>query len=394
MRQPLHPAPRAYLALSTLLLFALLIGVMQGAVALSPVTILKIVLRSAGVPVGPVTWQGADETILLELRLPRVLGGALVGAALATAGVLFQGLLRNPLADPYIIGTSAGAGFAATVAMLILPPASILGFGSVALSAFAGGLLAVLLVYRLARVDGRSSPVTLLLAGVIVNAVLGYLGSLSILLFEGSDFRLRRVFTWLMGGVAVNDPRQLLAVGPIIVVGIIAACGCAVSLNALAVGEEGAQILGVDLDREVRRIIALGALLTGAAVSIGGLIGFLGLAVPHILRLLVGPDHRRLLPASALAGAALLILADTAARSVAAPAELPVGIFTALLGGPIFLFLLRRNGDRKSTRLNSSHHSISYAVFCLKKKKKEREEGEGVREERQRGGRWEMARGI
>ncbi|MGB4781347.1 FecCD family ABC transporter permease [Candidatus Methylomirabilis sp.] len=323
---------------------------MQGAVALSPLTILKILLRSAGIPVGPATWQAADETILLELRLPRVLGGALVGAALATAGVLFQGLLRNPLADPYIIGTSAGAGFAATVAMLVLPPVSVLGFGSVALSAFVGGLLAVLLVYQLARVDGRSSPVTLLLAGVVVNTVLGYLGSLSILLFEGSEFRLRYVFTWLMGGIAVNDPRQLLAAGPIIVVGIVVAYGFTVPLNALTVGEEGAQALGVDLNRESRRIIVLGALLTGTAVSISGLIGFLGLAVPHIMRLLIGPDHRRLLPASALAGAALLVLADTAARSILAPTELPVGIFTALLGGPLFLFLLRRNGRESGWR--------------------------------------------
>ncbi|MDD5559705.1 iron chelate uptake ABC transporter family permease subunit, partial [Candidatus Methylomirabilis sp.] len=172
------PALRTYIILSVVLFLALFIGVTQGAVALSPLTILKILLRSAGIPLGPVTWQAADETILLELRLPRVLGGALVGAALATAGVLFQGLLRNPLADPYIIGTSAGAGFAATMAILVLPPASMLGFGSVAFSAFVGGLLAVLLVYRLARVDGHSSPVTLLLAGVIVNAVLGYLGSL------------------------------------------------------------------------------------------------------------------------------------------------------------------------------------------------------------------------
>src|SRR5574337_2163525 len=339
------PALRTYTILFVVLFLALFVGIMQGAVALSPLTVLKILLRSVGIPLGPVTWQATDETILLELRLPRVLGAALVGAALATAGVLFQGLLRTPLADPYIIGTSAGAGFAATVAILVLPPASVLGFGSVALSAFVGGLLAVLLVYRLARVDGHSSPVTLRGAGVIGDAVLGYLGSLSIVLFEGSEFRLRRVLSWLMGGIAVNDPQQLLAVGPIIVVGIIVAYGCAVPLNALAVGEEGAQALGVALDRETRGVITLGALLTGAAVSVRGLIGFLGLAVPHILRLLVGPDHRRLLPTSALAGAALLVLADTAARSIAAPTELPVGIFTALLGGPLFLFLLRRNGQ-------------------------------------------------
>jgi iron complex transport system permease protein len=331
-------------ALPILLGLALVIGVTQGAVFLPLATILKILLRSTGLPIGPITWQPADETILMQVRLPRVLGGALVGGALATAGVLFQGLLRNPLADPYIIGTSAGAGFAATVAMLLLPPASLFGFGSVALAAFLGGLLAVVLVYRLARVGGRSSVVTLLLAGVIVNTVLGYLGSLTIFLFEGSEFQLRRVFTWLMGGIAVYDPRQLFVIGPIIVAGIILACGFAVSLNALAVGEEGAMAVGVDLDREAKRIIALGALLTGAAVSVSGLIGFLGLAVPHILRLAIGPDHRRLLPASALTGATLLVLADAAARSLVAPAELPVGIFTALLGGPLFLFLLRKHG--------------------------------------------------
>ena len=345
-----HLAFRTYVGLSIFLLLAFLIGVMQGAVLLSPATILKILLRWAGVSVGTVTWLPADETILLQLRLPRVLGGALVGAALATAGVLFQGLLRNPLADPYIIGTSAGAGFAATVAMLLLPPASVLGFGSVALSAFVGGLFAVLLVYRLARVSGQMSVVSLLLAGVVVNTVLGYLGSLTIFLFEGSEFQLRRVFTWLMGGIAIHDPRQLWVVGPIIVCGIAVACGFANSLNALALGEEGAVAVGVDLDREANRVIGLGALLTGAAVSVSGLIGFLGLAVPHILRLAIGPEHRRLLPASALGGAALLILADAAARSVVAPAELPVGIFTALLGGPLFLFLLRRNGRERTWR--------------------------------------------
>lgn len=339
-----HLALRTYAVLSILLLLALLVGVMQGAVSLPPQAVLKILARLVGLPVGSVTWLPADETILLQLRLPRVLGGALVGAALATAGVLFQGLLRNPLADPYIIGTSAGAGLAATIAMLLLPSASILGFGSVALSAFAGGLLAVLLVYRLARVSGQTSVVSLLLAGVVVNTVLGYLGSLTILLFEGSEFQLRRVFTWLMGGIAVHDPRQLFVVGPIIAFGVVASFGFAASLNALALGEEGAAAVGVDLDREARKVIGLGALLTGAAVSISGLIGFLGLAVPHILRLAMGPDHRRLLPASALAGATLLVLADVAARSVVLPAELPVGIFTALLGGPLFLFLLRRDG--------------------------------------------------
>jgi iron complex transport system permease protein len=339
-----------YLCLAILLASALLVGVMQGAVALPAGTILRILGHSLGLPVGPVRWDASDATILLQLRLPRVLGGALVGAALATAGVLFQGLLRNPLADPYIIGTSAGAGFAATAAMLLFPAVSVLGFGSVALSAFVGGLFAVLLVYRLAQVRGQTSVVTLLLAGVVVNTVLGYLGSLTIFLVEGNEFQLRRVFTWLMGGIAVQDPRQLMVVGPIIGTGIALACRFATPLNALALGEEGAVAVGIDMDREVGRIIAVGALLTGVAVSVSGLIGFLGLAVPHILRLAIGPEHRRLLPASALTGAALLVLADAAARSVLAPVELPVGLFTALLGGPLFLWLLRRGGREPAWR--------------------------------------------
>jgi iron complex transport system permease protein len=336
-------ARRAYLLLSLLLVGSLLVGLVQGAVTLPVATIVKILLRAGGLQVGAITWEPTDETIVLQLRLPRVLGGALVGAALATAGVLFQGLLRNPLADPYVIGTSAGAGFAATVAMLLLPSGSLFGFGSVAVSAFIGALLAVLLVYRLARVRGQTSVVGLLLAGVVVNTVLGSLGSLTIFLADGREFQLRRLFGWLMGGIAVQDPRQLLVVGPLIVCGIAAGVGLAASLNALSLGEEGAAALGVELDREVRRIVALGALLTGAAVTVSGLIGFLGLAVPHIVRLALGPDHRRLLPASALAGGALLVLADAAARSVVAPVELPVGLFTAVLGGPLFLFLLRRN---------------------------------------------------
>lgn len=345
-----HPALRIYAGLSLLLVVSLLLGILQGAVVLSPGTVVKILLHRAGLPIGPITWAASDETILLQLRVPRVIGGALVGAALATAGVLFQGLLRNPLADPYIIGTSAGAGFAATVAMLVLPPASVFGFGSVALAAFLGGLCAVIVVYRLARVRGRISVVTLLLAGVIVNTILGYLGSLTVFFSEGGELQIRRVFTWLLGGIAIYDPRQLLVAGPIIIGGIVVACSFSVSLNALAMGEEGAMAVGVELDRELRRMIALGALLTGTAVSLSGLIGFLGLAVPHILRLAIGPDHRRLLPASALAGAALLTLADVAARSLVAPMELPVGIFTALLGGPLFLFLLRRNGREPEWR--------------------------------------------
>jgi len=290
------------------------------------------------------TWRSVDETIILQVRLPRVIGGALVGAALATAGVLFQGLLRNPMADPYIIGTSAGAALGATVAMLLPLSMAFLGFGMVPVLAFAGALATVFLVYYLARVGGKTPVVSMLLAGFVVSAMLTALMFLIITMSDKLYPKVHSVYAFLMGGISVAGWGQIAVIAPIIVVGIVLTRLWAFRLNAFAIGEEGAAHVGIDVERNKAMFLALGSVLTAAAVSISGLIGFVGLVIPHALRLLLGPDHRNLIPCSALAGAAFLVIADMLARTLPSSGEMPVGIITALIGAPVFIYLLRRGG--------------------------------------------------
>ncbi|MBI2848459.1 MAG: iron chelate uptake ABC transporter family permease subunit, partial [Chloroflexi bacterium] len=291
----------------------------------------------------PATWKAVDETIIFQIRLPRVLGGALIGAALATAGVLFQGLLRNPLADPYIIGTSAGAALGATAALILPLNLVFLGFGLVPLAAFIGSLAAVLLVYSLARVGGRTPIVSMLLAGFVVSALLTAIVTFIMTVGDRSGLNIRAVFSFLMGHVSVTSWGQIAVVAPLVIGGIITARFFSFQLNAFSLGEEGAAYLGVEVERDKILMLALGSLLTAAAVSISGLIGFVGLVMPHAMRLSLGPDHRLLVPASALAGAIFLVVADLLARTLLAPAEIPVGIITAIIGAPFFLYLLRRS---------------------------------------------------
>jgi iron complex transport system permease protein len=312
------------------------VAVALGTSGVAPDQALAIVLhRLTGI--GPVTWPASAETIVWDLRLPRVAAGMIVGAGLACAGTVFQALLRNPLADPYIIGTAAGASLGA-VAALLLPVAAVgwLGIGTVQLFAFVGGLATVLVVFAVARGRGGTPVVTLLLAGYAVSSLLS--AGVAFLLFSSGD-RLAAVVSWLLGSLAGASWPRLAVAAPIIVVSFSLLLLRWRRLNGLLLGDGAAAALGIDVEREKRILTALAALLTSAGVAISGTIGFVGLVVPHLLRLAFGPDHRLLLPASMVYGAALLLLADLGARLAGG---IPVGIVTALIGAPFFLWLLRR----------------------------------------------------
>jgi iron complex transport system permease protein len=328
--------------LGVCLIAALFLASAFGAVSISIPDIGKMLLNKTAIFDFPTTWTAAQETIIFQIRLPRVIGGALVGMALATAGVLFQGLLRNPMADPYIIGTSAGAALGATVAMLLPVSLAFLGFGLVPVAAFIGAIVTVFLVYNLARVGGKTPIVSMLLAGVVVSAMLSAVMALLITISDRLQLNLHSVYYYILGHVSVTGWGQLAVITPLVIGGVIGACFFAFHLNALSLGEEGAAYVGVNVERDKRTILALGSLLTAAAVSISGLIGFVGLVVPHALRLSLGPDHRLLLPAAALGGGTFVIIADLIARTAMAPAEIPVGVITAIIGAPFFLYLLRR----------------------------------------------------
>ena len=325
------------------LILSVFLATALGAVNVSLPDIFRMSLNKIALFDFPATWRTVDETIIFQIRLPRVVGGALVGAALATAGVLFQGLLRNPLADPYIIGTSAGAALGATIAMILPLNLALLGFGLIPLTAFIGALTSVILVYNLARVGGRTPVISMLLTGFVVSALFVAIIAFMMSIGDRLGLNLRSVFSFLMGHISVTNWNQLAVAAPLVIGGIIAARFFAFHLNAFSLGEEGAAYLGIEVERDKMLILSLGSLLTATAVSISGLVGFVGLVMPHAVRLSLGPDHRLLIPASALAGAIFLVITDLLARTILAPGEIPVGIITALIGAPFFLYLLRRS---------------------------------------------------
>ena len=325
-------------ALTAALVAVVLTAIMVGAAGLSPAEALRALggLLSHGVDATG-DYPGWAPRLLLDLRLPRILLALIVGAALSTAGASFQGIFRNPLAEPYLLGVSAGAGLGATVA-IVWKPLSSLGVYALPLLAFVGATTAAFVVYRLATFKDRTDSASLLLSGVAVGSTLTAIMSF---LMVATERDLHTVVVWLMGGLTTATWTKIWITLPVVGAGFIYMLAVSRRMNLLLMGEERARELGIDSRRTRRNLMVVAALTTAAAVAFSGLIGFIGLMVPHIMRLLVGPDHRRLLPASALFGALLLLAADTIARTAIAPAEIPVGIITAATGGPFFLYLLR-----------------------------------------------------
>jgi iron complex transport system permease protein len=330
------------LALKVLIFLAVLLLAMCVCVMLGT---QRISLAGAFGGQGESPGHNIDYEILL-VRLRRVFLAAFVGAALACSGVVLQAILRNPLADPYILGISSGAGLGAIVAVLAGVGWQLWGGSPISAFSFAGALVTVWLVWFIGHFAGRAQTTSLLLAGVVVNAFFAAL--IMFLISIARSDELRATIFWLMGNISEKEPTVLWASGACVVAGIAALFSVSRRLNLLTLGEDEARALGVDTARTRLVAFALAAFITAVAVSLSGLIGFVGLIVPHAVRLIFGPDHRQLMPLSALVGATFLVIADTLARIVVAPAQLPVGVLTALAGGPFFLILLARYTRRVS----------------------------------------------
>lgn len=341
-----HPAAglRLFVALITLiaaLFLSIVVSISLGAIRIPVQTMFAAILRRGSL-------TETQGIILFAIRLPRVLASSIVGAALAVSGLMFQGLFRNPMADPYIIGASGGAALGACVGIVFLSQITIFGFSATALLAFVGSVITMAVVYSLARARGRTSGVTLLLAGFAVGTMLTNSTYLFELCDPNSTSGTRVVAAWLHGTIGAPEWKQLAVTFCLFGLSMLAAFPLMRRLNTLALGDEHAHQLGIRVESTRIAIILAASLLTAIAVSLGGLISFAGLIIPHVARLLFGPDNVRLLPVTAIAGAIFLVIADTLARTLLAPSELPVGILMVFLGGPFFLYLLRK-GKREYT---------------------------------------------
>ena len=331
----------ALLVAGIVLVAAAAIGAAWGSVSIPPAAVVTLVwARLTGAAAGmalPASW----DTILFELRIPRVVLAGLVGMTLAICGAVYQALFRNPLADPYLIGVSSGASFGATLAIVMASQLAWGGSAAISVAAFVGALLATAAIYGLARVGGRTPVTTLILAGVALGALLQ--AGTTFLMFTTRDaFQTVQVLGWLMGSLALTSWSEVRATLPFLVVGFAIIGWHAHTLNVLQLDEDQAYTLGIPVERVKRVLIVATSLAVAAAVSVSGIIGFVGLIVPHIVRMVWGPDHRFLLPMCALIGSIAVILADAVARTVFAPRELPLGVVTALVGAPFFLHLLRQ----------------------------------------------------
>ncbi|MGK2965746.1 MAG: FecCD family ABC transporter permease [Tepidiformaceae bacterium] len=331
-----------FIGLTVLLAISAVVAAGYGAYSIPPAEILGSIAHRIGVDIGPVP-AGLGDDVLWEIRFPRVVLAILVGASLGCAGAAMQGTFSNPLAEPGIVGVSSGAVVGAAAQIVI--GFSFAGTWSITFAAFIGGLVTVLAVYLASRSDGRTEVVTLVLTGIAVNALAGAI--IGLLTFYSDDAELRSITFWTLGSLAQATWPKVSVVLPVAAAGIVMAMLYARQLDLLALGERPARHLGVDVERLRVAMLVIVAVLTAAAVAVSGIILFVGLVIPHVVRMLSGPGHRVLLPASALAGAIVLVVADLAARSIASPAEVPLGVLTSLVGSPFFLWQLRRTRSRQ-----------------------------------------------
>jgi iron complex transport system permease protein len=331
------------LAIKVLIALAILAVAMFFCALAGPqkISLQKVFAGPASVP-----GQNTDYEIFVGVRLPRVILAALVGAALASSGVVLQAILRNPLADPYILGISSGAGLGAITAVLLGISWSFWAGSPITIFAFAGAIITVWLVWYIGLFAGKSQVTSLLLAGVVVNAF--FSAVITFLISIAKSEQVYSTIFWLMGNITEKDFSVLLAGGISILCGIIALLSISHHLNALSFGDEEAQALGIDATKTRMIVFGIAAMITAVAVSLSGLIGFAGLIIPHAVRLVLGPDHRQLLPISAITGGIFLVIADTIARTIVAPAQLPVGVITAVAGGPFFLIMLAKYSRKVS----------------------------------------------
>ncbi|MCG8348064.1 MAG: iron ABC transporter permease [Chloroflexales bacterium] len=323
------------------LVVAIIAAVAVGAVAIPFGTVVRIIVGNLFPDIIEVDWTPTEDQIVWVFRLPRVLLAVIVGAALSVSGTALQAMVRNPLADPYIFGVSSGASVGA-VAVLTLGAAT--GSLSLSVAAFGGALVAMIIVYLMAQQNGRTAPTRLILAGVALAYVLQAITSYLVLRVSGPNGGAAAVLTWLAGSLGRAKWEYLGLPSLVVAVATVLLLLQARSLNALLAGEETATSLGVNIERFRLQLFVLTSLLVGVVVAISGAIGFVGLMIPHITRMLVGADHRRVLPIAALLGGVYLVFVDLLGRTIIAPQELPVGIVTAALGGPFFLWLLRQRG--------------------------------------------------
>ncbi len=328
--------------LSIALVVACILAVGRGAFAISPQEIAGSILHRLGIDRGPVPDQ-IGESVLWDIRMPRVALSLLVGSSLGCAGAVMQGTFANPLAEPGIVGVSSGAALGA-VASIVLG-FTLLDTWSVAVAAFVGGLVTVMGVYAASRSNGRTEVVTLILTGVAVNAMTGAV--IGLFTFFSDDAELRSITFWQLGSMSQATWSKVLAVLPLAVIGIAVALSRSRQLDLLALGERSARHLGVDVEWLRLTSMIVVAVLTASAVAVSGIILFVGLVIPHLVRMTIGPSHRLLLPASVLGGALIVVVADLLCRTLAAPREIPLGVLTALAGSPVFFLLLRRTRVRQ-----------------------------------------------